>query len=76
MLSIVERISLDMADCTHFERKLSQNSARSLNWTKWKSALITTVTGTRSRKRSGMQRKFNVNGTRNQRVDTIVYMAQ
>ena len=33
-----ERISLDMADCTHFKRKRSQNSARSLNCTEWKSA--------------------------------------
>ena len=30
---------LDMVDCKHFKRKQSQNSARSLNCTEWKSAL-------------------------------------
>ena len=35
----VERISFDMADCTHFKRKRSQYSACSLNCTEWKSAL-------------------------------------
>ena len=34
----VERILLDMADCPHFKSKRSQNSARSLNCTAWKSA--------------------------------------
>ena len=34
----VERISLDMADCTHFKRKRLKNSARSLNCNEWKSA--------------------------------------
>ena len=28
-----------MADCTHFKRKRTQNSVRSLNCTEWKSAL-------------------------------------
>ena len=32
-----------MADCTHFKRKESQNSARLLNSTAWKSALIGTM---------------------------------
>ena len=32
-----------MADCTHFKRKESQNSARLLNCTAWKSALIGTM---------------------------------
>ena len=31
--------SLDMADCTNFKRKRSQNSALSLNCTEWKTAL-------------------------------------
>ena len=33
-----ERISSDMAEGTYFKRKRLQNSARSLNCTKWKSA--------------------------------------
>ena len=39
----VERISLDMADCQHFKRKESQNSARSLNCNEWKSALTEAI---------------------------------
>ena len=39
----MERISLDMADCKHFKRKRSQNSARSLNCNEWKSALTEAI---------------------------------
>ena len=35
--SQIERISLDMADWTHFKWKRSKNSERSINCTEWKS---------------------------------------